>query len=84
MTFVLILYQLFPRATFKTGSPLNPPTHFREKELEKRRLCMNRIKELVNKSITFSLVKLVSLMRASVSVYKPLMITEPVVPSARL
>ena len=45
---------------------------------------MNRIKELVNKSITVSLVKLVSLMRASVSVYKPLMITEPVVPSARL
>ena len=27
MTRVLILYQLFPRATFKTGSPINQPTH---------------------------------------------------------
>ena len=36
MTFVLNLYQLFPRATFKTGSPLNPPTHFQLPELNFR------------------------------------------------
>ena len=45
---------------------------------------MNRVKERLEQSIPFSLVKLVFLMRAFVSVDKPLIITEPAVLSARL
>ena len=36
MTRVLILFQLLPRATFKTGSPINPPTHVQLPELNFR------------------------------------------------
>ena len=45
---------------------------------------MNRVKERSDQSIPFSLVKLVFLMRAFVSVDKPLIITKPAVLSVRL
>ena len=44
MTRALILYRLFPRATFKTWSPINPPRYVQLPE-PCFRLCYKRIKK---------------------------------------
>ena len=49
MTCVWILYQLFPRANFKTGSPINPLTHVQLPELNFR-LYYKRITNISRKT----------------------------------